>query len=143
MTVSNLTWAAAACALVALGGCVSTRSTLADSADRLEHNANVLAHDTDRLPAASDYPRGYTRDTEQLADDARNFRHVAQDRAATDGDVKVAFKRVSRSYLAVRDDVDHSDSREARSDLKPVTEAYLDLESEVGGYPARRASADD
>lgn len=143
MTVSNVTWAAAACALLALGGCVSTRSNLADSAERLEHNANALAHDTDRLPAGSDFPRGYTRDTEQLADDARRFRHVAEDRDATDGDVKVAFKRVSQSYHAVRDDVEHSDSREARSDLKPVTDAYLDLENQVGGYPVRRASAAD
>jgi hypothetical protein len=65
------------------------------------------------------------------------------DRDSSDTDVKAAFKRVSRGYLAVRDDLEHSDRREARDDLKPVTDAYLDLESEVGGYPVRRASAED
>jgi outer membrane murein-binding lipoprotein Lpp len=143
MMVSRTTLAAAGCALFLLAGCVSTRSNLADSADRLEHNAAALAQDTDRLPADRDYPTGYTRDTEQLAEDARTFRHVADDRDSTDGDVKAAFRRVSRSYLVVRDDVDHSDSRAAREDLKPVTDAYLDLEREVGGYPVRRASAAD
>jgi len=113
------------------------------TADRLQHNAAALAQDTDRLPGGRDYPTGYTRDTEQLAEDARYFRHVAEDRNSSDSDVTVAFKRVSRSYMTVRDDVEHSDSREARADLKPVTDAYLDLEREVGGYPVRRASADD
>lgn len=143
MMLSRMTWAAASCALFVLGGCVSTRSNLADTADRLEHNAAALAQDTDRLPAGSDYPTGYTRDTAQLAEDARYFRHTAEDRDSSDGDVKAAFRRVSRSYHVVRDDVDHSDSREARADLKPVTDAYLDLENEVGGYPVRRASAAD
>lgn len=143
MMVSRMTWAAAGAALLVLAGCVSTRSNLADSADRLEHNTAALAQDTDRLPAGNDYPTGYTRDTEQLSEDARYFRHIAEDRDSTDTDVKAAFRRVSRSYLAVRDDVEHSDSREARADLKPVTDAYLDLEREVGGYPVRRASAED
>jgi hypothetical protein len=33
--------------------------------------------------------------------------------------------------------------REARIDLKPVTESYLDVEREMGGYPERQARADD
>jgi hypothetical protein len=139
MMISRVTVAAATCALVALSGCVSTRSSLADTADRLEHSSAALAQDT---PRNSDYPTGYLRDTQQLAEDSRYFRHVAEDRDSSDGDVKAAFRRVSHSYLLVRDDVEHSDSREARDDLKPVTDAYLDLEREVGGYPVHRASAD-
>jgi len=142
MMISRVTLATAICALVALSGCVSTRSNLAGTAERLEHSSAALAQDTDRLPRNSDYPTGYTRDTEQLAEDSRHFRHVAEDRDASDGDVKAAFRRVSHSYLLVRDDVEHSESREARDDLKPVTDAYLDLEREVGGYPVHRASAD-
>jgi hypothetical protein len=34
--------------------------------------------------------------------------------------------------------VDRSDSREAQLDLKPVTEAYLDVEREMGGYRGDR-----
>ena len=30
-----------------------------------------------------------------------------------------------------------------RIDLKPVTESYLDVEREMGGYPERQARADD
>lgn len=143
MRISRVTLAAATCAIVALSGCVSTRSNLASSADRLEHSSAALAEDTDRLPRSSDYPTGYARDTQQLAEDSRHFRHVAEDRESSDSDVKASFRRVSHSYLLVRDDIEHSDSREARDDLKPVTDAYLDVEREVGGYPVHRASAAD
>lgn len=141
MMISRVTLAAATCAIVALSGCVSTRSNLASSADRLEHRSAALAQDT--LPRNSDYPTGYARDTQQLAEDSRHFRHVAEDRDSSDSDVKASFRRVSHSYLLVRDDIEHSDSREARDDLKPVTDAYLDVEREVGGYPVHRASAAD
>ena len=79
----------------------------------------------------------------QLADDAHEFRNTALDRGASDPDTKAAFRRVSRSYLLVRDEAEHSDSHDVRADLKPVTDAYLDVEREMGGYPSRRASADD
>jgi hypothetical protein len=46
--------------------------------------------------------------------------------------VKESFGRLSRSYHALRDEVERSDSREARIDLKPVTESYLDVEREMG-----------
>jgi hypothetical protein len=143
MFFKTVTLTAAACALLGLGGCVSTRSNLASDADRLEHNATALAREADDLPSGADYPASYTRDARRLADDAREFRHVAESHDATDADVKAAFKQVSRSYLVVRDEVEHSDSREARSDLKPVTDAYLDVEREMGGYPVHHASAYD
>jgi hypothetical protein len=136
------TLAVAAWALLGLAACVETRSHLAGPADRLEHNANLLARDAADAPA-SDYPSTYARDARELAQDARDFRHTAADRAATDADLKVAFGRLSRSYHALRDEVEHTESRQARSDLKPVTDAYLDIEREMGGYPERRASADD
>jgi hypothetical protein len=125
--------ALAACVLVGLSGCATTaRSNMSTSADRLEHNANLLADDV----RSADYPSGYVRDVRLLADDARDFRRTVEDRASSDGDVKVAFERLSRSYHAVRDEVDHSDSRTARGDLQPVTDSYLDIEREMGGYPA-------
>ena len=131
--------AVASCLLCGLAACVTTpRSNLSNSADRLEHDANALARDT----RAADYPAGYVHDAHVLADDAREFRDTVGDRRATDTDVKVAFERLSRSYHAVRDEVDHSDSRTARADLRPVTDSYLDIERDMGGYPERRASVD-
>jgi hypothetical protein len=125
----------AACLFIGLSGCATTtRSNMATSADRLEHNANLLADDA----RSADYPSGYVREVHMLADDARDFRRTVEDRASSDGDVKVAFERLSRSYHAVRDEVDHSDSRTARGDLQPVTDSYLDIEREMGGYPAVR-----
>jgi hypothetical protein len=46
--------------------------------------------------------------------------------------VKESFERLSRSYHALCDEVERSDSREARIDLKPVTKSYLDVEREMG-----------
>lgn len=124
----------ASCLLIGLSGCVTTtRSNMATSADRLEHDTSALADDA----RSTDYPSDYAHDVRALAEDARAFRHTVEDHSATDGDVRVAFERLSRSYHAVRDEVDHSDSRTARSDLRPVTDSYLDIEREMGGYPER------
>lgn len=141
MNFRTITLATAVGALLGLGGCVATRSNLTTSADRLDENTRALAHAAGDLPAGADYPASYPRDARQLAEDAHYFRSATEDRSATDADVKAAFKRVSQSYLLVRDEVEHSDSREARDDLKPVTTAYLDVEREIGGYPVHHASA--
>jgi len=133
----------AACAVIGLSGCVETRNSLSSAAERLEHNANAMARDARDLPSSDDYPAGYSRDARQLADDAHEFRNTALDRGANDPDTRAAFKRVSRSYLLVRDEAERSQSRDVRSDIKPVTEAYLDVEREMGGYPVHHASADD
>jgi hypothetical protein len=126
--------ALASCLLFGLSACVTTtRSNMATSADRLEHNAAMLADDA----RSTDYPSDYVHDVHLLADDARNFRNTVEDHSSTDSDVRVAFERLSRGYHAVRDEVDHSDSRRARDDLRPVTDSYLDIEREMGGYPAR------
>jgi outer membrane murein-binding lipoprotein Lpp len=126
------------CVLLGLTGCVTTaRSNLAHSADRLETNADELAADA----RDTEYPAGFVRDTHVLSDAAREFRHTVEDSNATDADVRAAFDLLSHDYHAVRDDVEHADSREARVDLRPVTQAYLDIEGEMGGYPVRHASA--
>jgi hypothetical protein len=143
MFVKTIAWAAAATALLAAGGCVETRGSLTGAAERLDHNAHAMARDTSDAPAADEYPASYARDVRQLADDTRDFRDTAAERGASDPDTRASFRRLSRSYLMVRDEVDHSESPEARSDLKPVTDAYLDVEREMGGYPARHASAAD
>jgi hypothetical protein len=126
--------------MVALGGCAtSSHGNLARSADRLEHNAAVLARN-DRGAYSS---RSYSREADDLAEKARDFRLAVMDSRADRRDLDGAFESLSRTYHALRDDVDRSDSREARLDLKPVTEAYLDVEREMGGYRASDRYARD
>jgi len=131
----SITLAIASSVLLGLGGCVMTRGSLTSSADRLEHSAHVLAQNArDESPS---------RGARELADRAYEFRRTVEDRSAGDADVKESFERLSRTYHALRDEVERSDSREARIDLKPVTESYLDVEREMGGYPQRQAHAGD
>jgi hypothetical protein len=118
-------------ALGALTGCATTsHGNLVRSADRLERSADTLARD-DRT---AHYGESYAREARQLADQAHDFRRTIQDDRADRRDVDAAFEDVSRSYHALRDDVDHSADRYARVDLRPVTDAYLDMEREMGGY---------
>jgi hypothetical protein len=134
----------AACALAGLASCATPRGNLASEADQLEHNANALARDARDYPADRadrDYRPTYVSDVHALADDAHDFRRTAEDHRASDADIKASFERVSHSYHAVRDEVARSDNPEVRDDFKAVTNAYLNIERDMGGYPARSASA--
>ncbi|HUI60169.1 MAG TPA: DUF4226 domain-containing protein [Steroidobacteraceae bacterium] len=129
---------------VALCGCATSRGNLTNSADRLERNADLLSDHVRDEPVAADYaPAGYTRDARALAEQAHEFRRVVQDGRADDRDVKVSFEQLSRRYHDLRDDVDRSDSHRAQADLRPVTDAYLDVEREMGGYPGHRYAEGD
>jgi hypothetical protein len=130
--------------LAALAGCVTTHGNLASSADRLERNADALTRDS-RYTREDDYgaASGYSRDARELAERTRDFRETLADRRADDRDVKAAFERVSQTYHRLRDDVDRTDSHYAQVDLRPVTEAYLDVEREMGGYDRHRYARED
>ena len=141
MTGKTIMTLTVACLATGLGGCVTTRGDLQSSADRLERNAQILA---ENAPEASGYAdRGYadhgaysySREAHELAVQAREFRETVAERGTDDRDVKAAFERLSRRYHDLRDDVDRSESRRAQDDLRPVTEAYLDVERQMGGYP--------
>jgi hypothetical protein len=122
-----------------MGGCAtSSHGNLARSANRLEHNSEVLARD-DRGYASS----SYSREADDLAEKAHDFRLAVMDTRGDRRDLDGAFESLSRTYHALRDDVDRSNSREAQLDLKPVTEAYLDVEREMGGYRASDRYARD
>jgi hypothetical protein len=138
----NLMLVVASATLAGVVGCVSTSGHLANSTDRLEYNARALAEDAGAAPrgSAGVYPTVYARDASALADEARELRHAAQ--AGSDADVQAAFNRVSRSYHAVRDEVEHSESVRARDDLRPVTAAYRDVENDLG-YPRRVVGAEN
>lgn len=155
-TVRSLTMLVAALALAALGGCASTRGNLTSAAHNLEYNANTLASDSgayargDEAPPPREAPRpdevaGYpndyaaARDARALARDAHEFR-VVVDEGGSDTDLRKAFDRVSRSYHAVRDEVDHSDNRQAHRDLGAVTDSYRSLQHELGIYQGNEES---
>lgn len=127
----SIATAVASSALFAvLAGCVTTQGSLSTSADRLERNANMLARD-----ARGD---SYSREADELADQAEDFRRTVLDRRADDREVRDAFEALSSDYHALRDEVDRSNDREAAEDLRAVTEAYLDIEREMGSYDDRR-----
>jgi len=122
--------------LAALAGCVTTHGNLASSADRLERNADALSRDSRETRA--DYASRYSHDASELAEETHDFRATLADRNADDRDVRAAFERVSKTYHRLRDDVDRSDSHQAQVDLRPTTDAYLDVEREMGGYDRHR-----
>jgi hypothetical protein len=140
-----------ALALVALCSCADLHGQLNNSTARLEHSSSAMARDaanvapaTDVTPddtaartyAARPYPDAYVRDTHVLAVDAHQLRRAVES-GAPDADIQTAFDRVSRSYHAVRDEVEHSDSRDAQADLRPVTADYADVERAMRGDVTR------
>jgi hypothetical protein len=58
---------------------------------------------------------------------------------ASDSAVRAAFDRASRSYHAVRDEVVHSGSLQARHDFGPVTDSYRAVEHDLGIHPDRES----
>jgi hypothetical protein len=130
--------------LLALLGCATTsHGNLVRSADRLERSADALAQD-DRF--GRDFSNGsYSREARELADQAHDFRRTVEAPRADgrDRDLDAAFESLSHTYHALRDDVDRADSREAQRELQPVTDAYLDMEREMGGYRASDRYARD
>ncbi|MBM0107235.1 hypothetical protein JM946_21065 [Steroidobacter sp. S1-65] len=125
---------AATIGLMAVGGCATTGGNLSSSANRLERSAFALEDE-----ARDDGERsGFRRDARELAEEAREFRRVVEDRDSSDEDVRDAFNDVSRRYHAMRDEVDRSDSRDASEDFQSVTEAYLDIEREMQSRDGRR-----
>ncbi|HEY2592050.1 MAG TPA: hypothetical protein VGI35_10705 [Steroidobacteraceae bacterium] len=121
--------------LAGLAGCATTHGHLSRSADDLEHDSDALA--SDARSTSSDYATSdYARDARELADRSEEFRRTVNDSRSEQRDIQDAFARVSSSYHALRQDVDRSSNEEARADLKPVTQDYLDLEGQMQGYPA-------
>lgn len=142
-------WLTASLMVIALGGCVTTRhGGLNSSADRLDRNAQDFAQDSTEAPRGYDENTRYTEDARDFADRAHEFRRTVEDRDdgdTSDRDVKTAFDELSRSYHELRDDVERSGNPDARRDMQPVTQAYLDVEDNMGGAqaPSRYSDEDD
>ena len=145
MAVRSVTIAMVSLALAGLAtGCATSpsRANMANSADRLEENADLLARDAAGPATSSDYATAFARDTHQLAIDAHELRRTVEDRDASGAAVQAAFDRVSRSFHAVRDEVNHTDTVAAQRDFRPVADAYHDLRTDMGAAPDREARAD-
>lgn len=144
MTAGRAGWLTAALMAVSLAGCATTpHGGLDHSANRLDENAQAFAQDAQEAPRGYDQNSDYTEDSRDFAERAHDFRRTVEDPGSDKRDVRASFDELSRSYHTLRDDVQHSDSDEARHDLQPVTAAYLDVEDDMGGAgPTRYSEAD-
>jgi hypothetical protein len=146
-------WLTASLMVMALSGCATTRhGGLDNSADRLDRNAQEFAQDSAEAPRGySENTSGYTEDARDFADRAHEFRRTVEDqdsgdRDVSDRDVRASFDELSRSYHSLRDEVERSGDSVARRDMQPLTQAYLDVEDNMGGAgapPSRYSDADD
>ena len=144
-------WLTASLMLMALAGCATTHhGGLDSSADRLDRNAQAFAEGSREAPRGYSENTSYTEDARDFADRAHEFHRTVEGRDEGDGDVsdrdvKTAFDELSRSYHALRDDVERSGNADTRRDMQPVTQAYLDVEDNMGGAhaPSRYSDADD
>ena len=138
-------WLMASLMAVALGGCATTRhGGLDHSAARLDQNAQAFEQDAEAAPRGySENRSGYTEDARDFADRAHEFRRTVDDSSADKRDVRASFDALSRSYHSLRDDVERSGDEDARHDMQPVTQAYLDVEDDMGGAGPGRYSDED
>lgn len=142
-TAAKVGWLTASLTAVALVGCATTHGGLYTSADRLDRNAQAFAADSEEAPRGYAEDTRYTEDARDFADRAHEFRRTVEDHGADNRDVKASFDDLSRSYHSLRDDVERSGDRQASRDLQPVTQAYLDVEDNMGGAgPSRYSEAD-
>ncbi|HXZ60483.1 MAG TPA: hypothetical protein VEG26_09905 [Steroidobacteraceae bacterium] len=134
----NLTFAAAS-SLLALAGCASTapgagnaaQRQLASSAQILDDNARVLAARADGETAP-----GFALDAHELEQHAYDLRVAARSGRASEGELRADFDEVTRSYQALRDDVQRLDTQQAHADLALVNDAYHGVASRMASVPA-------
>jgi hypothetical protein len=124
---------------IALAGCTTTSGGLSSSAERLERAATAFQRDANDDREA----RRAERDAGDLAAEARDFRETLADRRADDRDISDAFRDLSRSYHAARDEVERRHNRDTDRDFAAVTEAYLDVERAMNTTERRDRYARD
>jgi hypothetical protein len=143
MTAGRVGWLTAALMAMGLTGCATTHGGLNSSADRLDNNAQAFAQDSAEAPRGYSENTGYTEDARDFADRAHEFRRAVEEEGGDNRDVRASFDELSRSYHALRDDVERSGDRDARHELEPVTQAYLDVEDDMGGAQAPSRYSDE
>lgn len=141
---SRAGWLTASLMAVALAGCATTRhGGLDSSADRLDRSAQAFVQDSEEAPHGYSENRGYTEDARDFADRAHEFRRTVEESSGDKHDVRASFDELSRSYHSLRDDVERSGNEDARHDMRSVTQAYLDVEDDLGGAGQSRYSESD
>lgn len=144
MTAGRAGWFIASLMAVALAGCATGRhGGLDHSADRLDRNAQAFAQDSEEAPHGYNENTGYTEQARDFADRAHEFRRTVEDEGTDNRDVKASFDELSRSYHELRDEVERSGDEDARHNMQPVTQAYLDVEDDMGGAGPSRYSESD
>jgi phage shock protein A len=108
--------------LIGLAACATTRNPLVDSADTLNHNAQALAQQSDAMTPVLE------QDAHQLAQSTLEYRSVVGLNGTDIASARTAFESVSRNYQKVKDDIAQVNTPNARADLRPVTEAYENVE---------------
>jgi hypothetical protein len=127
----TVTVATAGLMLVLFCGCVSTRGNLIQAADRLEGRADALSRYEGH---GAHGKRGYLPQARGFADQARDFRATVGRRRTGDLDVVYAFQDLWRSYHVLLDAAG-AQGHQARADLKPVKQAFVDVQVIVrNGY---------
>jgi hypothetical protein len=134
----NAMWIVSGIAAASVAGCATTSSSLDKSSERLERSALELQDEARDQNVGSDY----RRDAQELANEARDFRRTISDRDADRDDVRDAFQDLSKQYHALRDDTERSREPALEDEFEDVTEAYLDIEREMGKDRDRVASDD-
>jgi outer membrane murein-binding lipoprotein Lpp len=128
--------ALAAATSLALAGCASTRPAaathpaslqLAQSAETLDRSARLLASRAD-----SEETPGFAVDAHELSRRAYDFRMAAASSNATESELQGEFDTLTRSYEAVRADVDRAGTTQARTDLGLVEDPYHDVARLMG-----------
>ena len=111
-------------ALVALlAGCTTTHARASRAADGLEHSVEVFT------ARACYEPNPACLAARGLAEQTHEFRQTLD--TAGDAEVVSAFKRVWRGYQALRGEIDRSGDRQFRPDLKPITQAFIEVQRNV------------
>jgi hypothetical protein len=119
-------------AVLPLASCATTHDRMIRAADRLERNADAFDSETRYEPDPAYSATGCFRGAREFVEQAHDFRQVLD--SAGDREVIFAFEHLWRSYQALRDEA-CLHSRQARADLKPVTEAFVDVQRIVkNGY---------
>ena len=118
---------------LALAGCATVHERILNAGDRLERNTNALASRASDDAGATDPVGGYSRAAREFANEAGNFRRVAD--VAGDRDVVLAFEELWRRYQTLRQEINRNQSPRAQADFRPVTEAFVEVQRVVrNGY---------
>jgi len=132
-TVKLLEIASLALAIAILAGCATTHTRTARAADRLERRADAFAARSCYEPRDACLASRYLSGARGFADEAREFRRTID--GAGDQQVVLAYERLWRKYHTLRDEVCGLRDRQVQGDLKPLKQAFVDVQRLVkNGY---------